>query len=124
MRNILEKYCKGNQNTLYFQSHFFEGRAVYEIMSKIMVEPEVADGNVVLGKYSDPRVRLHARTPRLTHTSTHPCTHTFTHVSSRERAHSHRHGILLHGNNSFVKASQCYGIRTLPVVNGVLFRIW
>jgi hypothetical protein len=41
MRNILDKSCKGNQNKHFmFRNFFFENRAVYEIMSKNMVEPE------------------------------------------------------------------------------------
>jgi hypothetical protein len=41
MRNVLNKSCRENQNTHFMFSIFFsENRAVYEIMSKNMVEPE------------------------------------------------------------------------------------
>jgi hypothetical protein len=41
MRNVLEKVCRENQNThVLFNNVSFENRAVYEIMSKNMVEPE------------------------------------------------------------------------------------
>jgi hypothetical protein len=36
MENILDKRCRENQNTYFI----FENRAVYEIISKNMVEPE------------------------------------------------------------------------------------
>jgi hypothetical protein len=41
MRNGLEKKCTENQNIHFmFSNFFFENRAVYEAMSKNMVEPE------------------------------------------------------------------------------------
>jgi hypothetical protein len=42
MRNVLHK-CRENQNTHFMISYFFffENRAVYEIMSKGVVEPQV-----------------------------------------------------------------------------------
>jgi hypothetical protein len=41
MRNMPEKVCKENQNTFFMFKHiFFENRALYEIMWKIMVEPD------------------------------------------------------------------------------------
>ena len=40
MRNVLDKSCRENQNTHFMFNNFFENRAVYEIMSKNMVEPE------------------------------------------------------------------------------------
>jgi hypothetical protein len=41
MRNILDKFCKENQNTLFiFNSFFFENGAVCEIMCKNTVDPD------------------------------------------------------------------------------------
>ena len=41
MTNILDKGCRENQNTRFLFNNFFsENRAVYEIMSKNVVEPE------------------------------------------------------------------------------------
>jgi hypothetical protein len=41
MRNTLDKTCKENQNIHFmFDNIFSENRAVYEIMSKNVVEPE------------------------------------------------------------------------------------
>ena len=41
MRIVLDKSCRENQNTHFVFCNFFsENRAVYEIMSKNMEEPE------------------------------------------------------------------------------------
>ena len=42
MRNISNKICRENQNTHFMFKNFFfsENRAVYEIMSKYLMEPE------------------------------------------------------------------------------------
>jgi hypothetical protein len=40
MRNVLVDSCKENENTFYIQQLFSENRAVYELMSKNMVETE------------------------------------------------------------------------------------
>ena len=41
MRNVLDKICEGNQNTHFMLNNVFsENRAVYEIISENMVEPE------------------------------------------------------------------------------------
>jgi hypothetical protein len=42
MRNVLDKICRENQNTHFMFSKFFfsANRAVYDIMSKNVVEPE------------------------------------------------------------------------------------
>jgi hypothetical protein len=44
MRNVCNTICGEDQNTHFmFSNSFSENRAVYEIMSKNMVEPEAAD---------------------------------------------------------------------------------
>jgi hypothetical protein len=41
VRNVSDKSSRENQNTHFMLNNFFsENRAVYEIMSKIMVEPD------------------------------------------------------------------------------------
>jgi hypothetical protein len=40
MRNVSNKSCKENQNTNFVLPFFSGNRAVYEIMSKNVVEPE------------------------------------------------------------------------------------
>jgi hypothetical protein len=41
MRNISDKSCRENQNTHFVFSNFFpKNRAIYEIVSKNMMEPE------------------------------------------------------------------------------------
>jgi hypothetical protein len=37
---MLNESCRENQNTHFMHNQFLENRAVYEIMSKNMVEPE------------------------------------------------------------------------------------
>ena len=40
MRNVLDESCRENQNTFLCSVTFFENRTVYEIIWKIIVEPE------------------------------------------------------------------------------------
>ena len=41
MRNIIDKFCRENQNTHFmFNKHFYKIGAIYEIMWKYMVEPD------------------------------------------------------------------------------------
>ena len=40
MRNLLDKSCRENQNTYFMFNNFFENCAVYEKMSKTLVEPD------------------------------------------------------------------------------------
>jgi hypothetical protein len=40
MRNVLDKACRENQTTHFLFNSFSENRAIYEIMSKNLVEPE------------------------------------------------------------------------------------
>jgi hypothetical protein len=52
MRNILDKRCLENQNTYFmFSNYFSENRAVYEIMSINMVEPEGPQMTLQYGAY-------------------------------------------------------------------------
>ena len=92
MRNVPNKSCRENQNTFYFQWPFSENRAVHEIMSENMVEPEKT------------RIIWRVRVAYW--------------VSKPTRAHTHRNVILIgfHGNNGYVNAPQYYVIRTLPVL--------
>jgi hypothetical protein len=48
MRNVLDKSCRENQNTQFVSNDYFsENRAIYEIMSKNVVEPEAKNGVTV-----------------------------------------------------------------------------
>jgi hypothetical protein len=52
MRNVLDKSCRENQNTHFMFNNFvFENRALYEIMSKNMVEPEGSQMTPQYGVY-------------------------------------------------------------------------
>ena len=52
MRNVLDKTCRANQNTFYVQKHFSENRAVCEIMSKNVIEPEGPQMTSQYGAYA------------------------------------------------------------------------
>ena len=47
MRNISDKSCRENQNTLCVQHLFFLSRAFYKIMWKNMVVPERSHDNII-----------------------------------------------------------------------------
>jgi hypothetical protein len=86
MRNVLDKTCSENQNTHFiFNNIFFpENRAVYETMSKTLVQSEATNDVTVwrvrvaccISKTTHARscIRLRFRAP--THART--CTHTHT----------------------------------------------
>jgi len=40
MKNVSDKFCRGNGNTFLFNTFFSDNRAVYEIMWKNMVPPD------------------------------------------------------------------------------------
>jgi hypothetical protein len=70
-------------------------RVVYEIMSKNVVEPEATGDNIIWRTYFASWIRK----------------------ATRARAHAQIcNTLLLHGNRGFVKASNCFVIRTLPVL--------
>ena len=52
MRNVLDKVCSENRNTYFMFTIFSENRAVYEIMSKNMVEPEEPKVTSQYGAYA------------------------------------------------------------------------
>ena len=52
MRNGLDTSCRENQNIHFMFSNFSENRAVYEIMSKNVVEPEGAQMTSQYGAYA------------------------------------------------------------------------
>ena len=66
MRNVLDKLCRENRNRGFiFSNFFFEKRAIYEIMWKIIVQPD--------------RLRLTTRRMSITRWIT-KFTHTHTHT--------------------------------------------
>jgi hypothetical protein len=61
MRNVLEKYCRDNQNTHFmFSKLFCENRALHEIMSKNVVEPERPRGCTRFRARAYARTRVHS----------------------------------------------------------------
>ena len=121
MRNLLDKGCTENQNTFYVQWLVFENLAVYEIMSKNVVEPEGpqqsrAHTSGMLDKQGYTRVRActrpRSRTP----------TRVRTHGRAHTQTHTHKYVILIAFLRQwFANALQYYLIRTLPVLYCVLF---
>ena len=83
MRNILNKSCRKNTHFIYI-NFFWENSAVYEIMLKTMVEPEVSRMTSQYGVYElhAGQARLHAG--KRIHTPTHPGTR----MNARARTHT------------------------------------
>ena len=83
MRNVWNENCREHQNTFYTQWLFSENRAVYEIMSKNMSEPERTQTiwrlrvAYWISKCTRSQVHARARAPTPTHPPTY--THTRTH---------------------------------------------
>ena len=109
IRSVSNKSCRENQNTHFMFSDFLsEGLAVYEIMSKNMMEPErtrtVWHLRVAYWISKPTRAQAHARarTPSPTHTHTRMHAHirmpSPTHA--RARMHTYKYVILIafHGN--------------------------
>jgi hypothetical protein len=94
-----------------------ENHAVYEIMSKNLVEPERPQMTIwrSVACWISKTTRASTRS-RLCTPITHPYTH--AHAHTHERAHVHiqnmQYLLLFHGNNRFVNTPRCYVIRTLP----------
>jgi hypothetical protein len=52
MRNVSNESCKENQNTHFTLGYFSENCAIYEIMSKNVVEPEGPQMTSQYGAYT------------------------------------------------------------------------
>ena len=86
MRKVLNNSCRENQNTHFIFSDFFsEIRAVYEIMSKNMVEPDRPQTirSFRMAYWISKQAHASARAPKPTHLHTHRHTHTRTHANIR-----------------------------------------
>ena len=85
MRNVLDKRCRDNQNTYLIFDHFFENRAVCEVMSG-PAGPQMTSHRDTYQMHAESS-RLPARTR--THTPTRPgtCTH--------ERPHTNKYVIFI-----------------------------
>ena len=88
MRNVLDKSCRENQNTHFMFSNFFfsENHAVYEIMSKNVVEPEATNDVTIwrirVACWISEATRTHALAYEPGHS------HAHTHTRTQERAHT------------------------------------
>ena len=83
MRTVLDKSCRENENTHFMFSNFFSANcAVYEIMSKYVVETEGLQMTSQYGAYAlrAGSARLHARMRM--HTPTLPGTHMDKHAQT------------------------------------------
>ena len=87
VRNVSNKRCRENQNINFMFRNFSRKCAVYEMMSKNMVEPDrqqtIWRMRVACWISKDTRVQAHARA--------HAPTHTPAHVNARARTHTHTH---------------------------------
>ena len=91
IRNVLEKNCRGNQNTHFiFTDVFPENRAIYKIMSKNMVEtesPRITIWSMSFAYCISKATRAHAHAQR---PGTHKRAHTHGCNQARARTHTHR----------------------------------
>jgi hypothetical protein len=87
MRNVLDNGCRENQNTNLCSITFYENLAVYEIMSKIMVEPEGSQMTIQYGAclLHAGQARQQARAHTLVNGPGHPPTHSRTHRARTRR---------------------------------------
>ena len=83
MRNVLDKYCRENQNTHFMFSNFLcpKNRAIYEIMLKKMVQPERPQMMQNMGPMcymldKQGYAHAHAHDPGHPHVQTHANAHT------------------------------------------------
>ena len=91
MKNISDKDCRENRNAdIMFNNFFFENRAVYEIMWKNILERGRPQMTIW-------RMSIACWIPKATNTQS-------------------GYVMLFHSNNGCTKASQCYFVRSLPVL--------
>jgi hypothetical protein len=84
MRNVLDKSVEKIKTHILYSTllffFFFENRAVCEIMSKNMVEPEGVTNDVIIW-----RIRVTCWTSKVT------CTHANAHTHALGHMHTHTH---------------------------------
>ena len=105
-----------------FHIFFSENRAVYEIMSKNVGEPERPQMTirrrvtcwVSMATCAQARGCARAATTPPPHTHTHERTR--THPRERETLQKYVILMIFHDNDGFANAPRCYVIRTLPVL--------
>jgi len=88
MKNVSDKSRRRKRNTHFMPSNYFLYRIFYEIMWKITVEPGTPQITIR-------HVHIACSLPRATNTHSKYCL------------------LLIHCNNGYVNAPQCYDIRTL-----------
>ena len=106
MRSISNKTCREKRNTHFMIHKFFENLAVYEIISKNLVEPgrpqTIWRMRVACWMCKATRAQAHGRAPTHTHVLTHACTHKYVRLAA------------FPGQQYFVNAPRYYVMRTLP----------
>jgi hypothetical protein len=88
MRTVSFKSCRENKKHFIFSDFFSKNCAVYEIMSKNMVEPEtdnMVPTHGILNKWAYMRARTRLCLRTCCHAPTHACARTHTHT------HTHTH---------------------------------
>ena len=123
MINVSNKRCRRNESAHFISSNFFfssENRAVFEIISKKVVEPERPQMTIWrrvaywISKTTRQQAHSCARAPTHTHTRT------YSPTNARTRAHTHTDKyvipLLSHANSCFSNAPHCYVIRPWSVL--------
>jgi hypothetical protein len=121
MRNVSDKSCRENQNANFFcsETFFSNNLFIYEKMSQKSGGATGTTGNMahahcMLDKQG------YTRESTRPHLSTHTHTHARTRMHSPTRAHKPTEICNIYcfytATVVFVNASQCYYIRTLPVL--------
>jgi hypothetical protein len=85
MRNTLDTFCRENQNMYFMSSNFSENHAVYEIMSKNIVDRE---GPQIVTIW---RMRLEYWISKGTSTHAQAAAHASRHPHARSQKHTHAH---------------------------------
>jgi hypothetical protein len=84
-----------------FSNFLSENRAVYEMMSKNKVEPEVTDDNVIR------RMGIACLISRVTRARTHPYDDARAPTPARTHTQKYVTHCFFYGNNVFVNAPEC-----------------
>ena len=110
VRKVPNKSCRKIKTHCLCPVNFSENRAVYEKMSKNLLDPERPQ--------TIWRMRVECWISKATRTKAHAWT-VHPHVQPRARTHTNTHRniqylLLFHGNSGFASALQWYVVRTLP----------
>ena len=120
MINVLDESCIENKNTNFmFNTCFLENSAIYEIMSKNMVEPEGLQMTSQYGAFALHAGFTHSRACTCYRVRSPAYTRTQTWARMYTRTRAHRKYVIVIAfalHQRFANAPHCYVIRTLHVL--------